>query len=46
MHKILTFKEYLEGEMQYYDEHPEEEEGIEAHTNGSSCLDVDYSTSS
>tara|TARA_S200000501_G_scaffold19212_1_gene17110 strand:- start:150 stop:287 length:138 start_codon:yes stop_codon:yes gene_type:complete len=45
MHKILTFKEYLEGELKYYDEHPEEEE-IEAHTNGSSCLDVDYSTSS
>ena len=45
MHK-RTFEEYLAKELKYCDEHPEEEEGIEAHTNGSSCLDVDYSTSS
>jgi hypothetical protein len=46
MHKILTFEEYLAEEMKYYDDHPEEKDDLEAHSNGSMMLDIDYSTSS
>ena len=45
--QIMDWKKYLEEELKYYDENPEEDnDPIECHSNGSMCLDVDYSTSS
>ena len=40
--EILSFEEYLEQELKYYDEHPEEGDPIEAHTNGNVCTEVEY----
>ena len=40
--EILSFEEYLEQELKYYDEHPEEGDPIEAHTNGVVCTEVEY----
>ena len=40
--KILSFEEYLEQELKYYEEHPEEGDTIEAHTNGVVCTEVEY----
>ncbi len=35
-----TFEEYLKNELEYYDEHPEEDDPLECHSNslmGSEC---------
>ena len=41
----MTFKEYVEEELKYYDEHPEEDDlVIEAHSNASLAFEVDYTT--
>ena len=42
----MTFQEYVEEELRYYDEHPEVDEGVEAHSNSSLAFELDYSTSS
>jgi len=38
----MDWQKYLEEEMKYYEEHPEEDDPIEAHTNGIPCLEVEY----
>jgi len=44
---VMDWKKYLEEELKYYDENPDEDnDPIECHSNGSMCLDIDYSTSS
>ena len=44
---IMDWKKYLEEELKYYDENPDEDnDPIECHSNSSMSLDVDYSTSS
>ena len=41
----MTFQEYVEEELKYYDEHPEEDDlVIEAHSNASLAFEVDYTT--
>ena len=43
----MDWKKYLEEELKYYDENPEEDnDPIECHSNSSMSIDVDYSTSS
>ena len=43
----MDWKKYLEEELKYYDEHPDEDhDPIECHSNGVVAVDVDYSTSS
>ncbi len=42
----MTFKEYVEEELRYYDEHPEEDDALEAHSNDMVAFEVDYTTSS
>ena len=38
----MDWKKYLEEEMKYYDEHPEVDCELEAHTNGIPCIEVEY----
>jgi len=40
--EILSFEEYLEQELKYYDEHPEEGDPIECHTNGLMGSECEY----
>ena len=40
--ETLKFEQYLQEELQYYDEHPEEDDPIECHTNGIVCTEVEY----
>ena len=43
----MDWEEYIREELKYYDENPDEDyDPIEGHSNGSMCLDIDYSTSS
>ena len=43
----MDWKKYLEEELKYYDENPDEDnDPIECHSNSSMSLDIDYSTSS
>ena len=32
--ETVKFEQYLQEELKYYDEHPEEDDPIECHTNG------------
>ena len=41
----MDWEEYLKEELKYYDEHPEENDPVECHSNSSMCLDIDYSSS-
>ena len=38
----MTWEEYVKEELKYYDEHPEYEDPLEAHTNGFAALEVEY----
>ena len=38
----MTWEEYVAGELEYYEQHPEEDCELEAHTNGIAILDLDY----
>ena len=41
----MTFQEYVEGELKYYDEHPEEDDQLtEAHSNAFVAFDLEYTT--
>jgi len=40
--KTVKFEQYLEEELKYYDEHPEEDDPVECHTNGVVCTEVEY----
>jgi hypothetical protein len=43
----MDWKKYLEEELKYYDEHPDEDnDPIECHSNGAVAVDIGYSTSS
>ena len=44
--RIMTWEEYVKEELAYYDEHPEEDDPIEAHSNGEVGLEVEYTCSS
>lgn len=41
----MTFLEYLAEELKYYDEHPEEQDPLEAHSN-CSTIEIDYTVQS
>ncbi len=42
----MEFKKYVEEELKYYDDHPEEDDYvIEAHSNSDITLEVDFSAS-
>lgn len=42
----MTWEEYVDNELKYYDEHPEEDDYIiEAHSNSFVALDLDYTVS-
>jgi len=46
MRCAMDWKEYVEQELKYYDEHPEEDDQIiEAHSNSFVALELDYTTS-
>ena len=38
----MEWEEYLKEELKYYDEHPEYEDPLEAHTNGFAVLEIEY----
>ena len=38
----MDWQKYLEEEMKYYKDHPEEDCELEAHTNGIPCIEVEY----
>ena len=38
----MDWEEYVREELKYYDEHPEEDCELEAHTNGIAMLEVEY----
>ena len=38
----MTFEDYIKEELKYYDEHPEYEDPLEAHTNGFAGLEIEY----
>ena len=40
----MTFQEYVTEELKYYDEHPEEDDGLEAHSNSFAAFDLEYTT--
>ena len=43
----MTFQEYVEEELKYYDEHPDEDDqALEAHSNSSLAFELDYCTAS
>ena len=43
----MDWKKYLEEELKYYDDHPEEDDNIiEAHSNSMVALELDYTSSS
>tara|TARA_B000000557_G_scaffold254434_1_gene244530 strand:+ start:9804 stop:9932 length:129 start_codon:yes stop_codon:yes gene_type:complete len=41
----MTWEEYVENELKYYDEHPEEDDPLECHSNSFVALDLDYTVS-
>ena len=41
----MTFQEYVKEELAYYDQHPEEDDPIESHSNGEVGLEVEYTCS-
>ena len=38
----MDWEEYIKEELKYYDEHPEEDDPLEAHTNGIAMLEIEY----
>ena len=42
----MTFQEYVEGELAYYDQHPEEDDVLEAHSNEAVAFEIEYTTQS
>ena len=42
----MDWDEYIREELKYYDEHPEEDDPIEAHSNSFELVELDYTTSS
>ena len=42
----MTWEEYVREELAFYDEHPEYDDPIEAHSNGEACLELEYTCSS
>ena len=42
----MTWEEYVREELAYYDEHPEYEDPIEAHSNDMIALEVEYTVGS
>ncbi len=40
----MTFQEYVTEELAYYDQHPEDNDGIEAHSNSLESFEVEYTT--
>tara|TARA_B100001250_G_scaffold110541_1_gene93316 strand:+ start:408 stop:536 length:129 start_codon:yes stop_codon:yes gene_type:complete len=42
----MNFEEYLKEELSYYDQHPEEDDTLEAHSNASLSFEMDWSASS
>lgn len=42
----MEFQKYVEEELKYYDEHPEEDDQlVEAHSNSDITFEVDFSAS-
>tara|TARA_B100000131_G_C17562170_1_gene387280 strand:+ start:108 stop:257 length:150 start_codon:yes stop_codon:yes gene_type:complete len=41
----MTWEEYVREELAYYEEHPEESDPLEAHSNGEVALEVEYTCS-
>ena len=42
----MTWEDYVTEELKYYEEHPEESDPLEAHSNGEACLELEYTCSS
>ena len=40
----MTFQEYVKEELAYYDQHPEEDDALEAHSNSFDSFDLEYTT--
>tara|TARA_B100001113_G_scaffold110827_1_gene89946 strand:+ start:460 stop:588 length:129 start_codon:yes stop_codon:yes gene_type:complete len=38
----MTFAEYIKEELKYYDENPDEDDTLEAHSNGIVNIEYDY----
>ena len=41
----MTWEEYVAEELAYYDQHPEEDDPVEAHSNGEVACEVEYTCS-
>ena len=42
----MTFQEYVKEELAYYDQHPEEDDALAAHSNSFEAFEVEYTTQS
>ncbi len=42
----MDFEEYLREELSYYDQHPEEDDTLEAHSNSFPAFEIEWSASS
>jgi hypothetical protein len=42
MEDKLTFEEYLKNELEFYDEHPEEDDPLECHSNALLVSECEY----
>ena len=40
----MTFQEYVKEELAYYDQHREEDDALEAHSNSFVAFDLEYTT--
>ena len=41
----MTWEEYIAGELEYYDQHPEEDDQLtECHSNSFEAFDLEYTT--
>tara|TARA_B100001250_G_scaffold42215_1_gene33388 strand:+ start:397 stop:525 length:129 start_codon:yes stop_codon:yes gene_type:complete len=42
----MTFEDYIKEELKYYDEHPEEDDTLEAHSNSMVAFEMEFTSSS
>ena len=40
----MTFEQYVKEELAYYDQHPEEDDALEAHSNEAVAFEIEYTT--
>ncbi len=41
----MSFEEYLQEELSYYDEHPEIDDSLEAHSNSNEVYEIEWCAS-